>query len=155
MDIVNSFFIFGATYAIYLMFLLTLVLGIKGKTLDKKAFLLAILGISIALLLIKIIHLFYFEPRPFVANNFIPMVKEAADASFPSRHATISAVIAFAFIFLKSKWSFLFFLLALWIGISRIFVGVHYWWDILGGLIVAATSVAIPLIFFQIYRHFR
>lgn len=143
---INLFlWIFGAEYVIYIMFFIALVLGFKGGVNDKKAFLLVILSLFISVILIKIIHLFYFEPRPFIASNFIPLVKEANDASFPSRHATISAVIALAFTYFKSKWSLLFLFLMLWVGISRVYVGVHYPWDILGGFITAAVALIISL----------
>lgn len=146
MNSISQFFwIFGAEYVIYTMFFITLILGFMGKTNDKKAFLLIILGIPVSIILIKIIHLFYFEPRPFITNNFIPLVKEINDASFPSRHTTISSVIAFSFIFFKSKWSTFFLAAALWVGASRVFVGVHYPLDILGGFIVAAISLVISL----------
>lgn len=145
MNLINFFFIFGAEYVIYIMFFATLFLSIKGKTKDKKSFLICILSIPVSILIIKIIHIFYFEPRPFIANNFIPLVKEANDASFPSRHTTISSVIAFSFLFFKSKWAPVFLFTALWIGLSRIYVGVHYPLDILGGFITAAIALIITL----------
>ncbi|MDP3955322.1 MAG: phosphatase PAP2 family protein [bacterium] len=145
-ELASFFWIFGAEYLIYLMFFTTLVLGFKGQVNDKKAFLLIILSLPIAVVLIKGIHLFYFEPRPFVTLNFTPLVNEVADASFPSRHATIAAVLAFAYILFKSKWSPVFLLIALWIGISRIYVGVHYSLDVLGGFVVAIISLALALV---------
>lgn len=138
--------IFGATYLIYITFLLSLFLGFKGRISEKKAFLLILLGLPVAVLLIKGIHLFFYESRPFITFNFSPKVLVEADSSFPSRHATISAVFAFAFTFLKSKWSLLFLPIMLWIGFSRIYVGVHYPLDILGGFIVAIISLALALI---------
>jgi len=152
---INLFFwIFGAEYVIYIMFFIIFVLGFKGKPNDKKSFLICLLTIPIALLIIRIIHLFYFEPRPFITLNFIPLVKEANNASFPSRHATISSVIAFSFLFFKSKWSPVFLAAALWIGFSRIYVGVHYPLDILGGFIVGIISLMIALQIKRLLKRF-
>ncbi len=145
MDSINLFFRIGAVPLIYLMILLTLVLAMKGKAMEKKAFLLVILALPIAVLLIKGIHLFFYEPRPFVTYNFTPMVNEAADASFPSRHAAISAVIAFSYMYFKSKWSLLFLFAAAWIGLARIYVGVHYPLDIIGGFLVGLVSLVISI----------
>lgn len=145
MDNLNLFFWIGAEPLIYIMFLLVLISGIKGGSADKKAFLLTILALPIAVLLIKGIHLFYFEPRPFVTYNFTPMVNETSDASFPSRHATISALIAFAFTYFRSKLSLLLLPLMLWVGLSRVYVGVHYPLDIVGGFIVGIISIIISL----------
>lgn len=143
--ILDQLMIFGTTSLIYLTILLILILAFKGKAQEKKAFLLIILGLPIAILLIKIIHLFIFEPRPFVNLHFLPLVSEHTNASFPSRHATISAVIAFSYTYFKSKWAALFLIIAAWIGFSRIFVGVHYPLDILGGFVVAVVSLFIAL----------
>ncbi len=149
-NISDKLMVFGATYLIYFMFLLVLILVFKGKTKERKAFLLILIGLPVAILLIKFIHLFYFEPRPFVAFHFTPIVAEAADASFPSRHATIAAIIAFSFTFFKSKWAWALLPIMLWVGISRVYVGVHYSWDIAGGFAVAGIALFIGVIFKKI-----
>lgn len=150
--------IFGAAYLIYLVFLFVLALGFKGSIREKKAFLLILLGLPIAILLIKFIHLFYFEPRPFIALQFTPIVAATADASFPSRHATIAAVIAFSYTYFKSKWAWLFLPIMAWIGLSRVYVGVHYPWDIAGGFVTGIIALAVAvqiknLILSRIYPH--
>lgn len=155
MDNISFFWIFGAEYLIYLMLFITVFLGIKGQTKDKKAFLLIILSIPISVIFIKIIHLFYFEPRPFITYNFISLVKEANDASFPSRHATISGVLAFSYIYFKSKWALAFIFAAVWVGLSRVYVGVHYPLDIIGGFITAAAALIISQQIFKLIRIFK
>ncbi len=143
--ILDSLMIFGADYLIYLTILCVLILGLAGKTREKKAFLLILLGVPIAILLIKGIHLFIFEPRPFVTFHLSSLVKEAADASFPSRHSTVISVIAFSVTYFKSKWAPLFLFIMLWVGLSRIFVGVHYPLDIAGGFAIGIISVVAAL----------
>lgn len=138
--------VFATTSLIYLTFLFVFVLGIKGGIREKKAFLLIILAVPISILLIKVIHLFFYESRPFVTFHFSPIVNEATNsASFPSRHATLTGVLAFAYTYFKSKWSPLLLLIMFWIGLSRVWVGVHYPLDILGGFIVAIVSLALAL----------
>lgn len=144
-QILDQLIIFAAEPLIYLIMLLSLVLIFKGGIKEKKAFLLAFLGIIIAILLIKFIHLFFFEPRPWVTFNLAPLADHSPDASFPSRHATIIAVIAFTYIYFKSKWSILFLPVMLLIGFSRVFVGVHYPLDILGGFITAIVALTVAL----------
>lgn len=139
--ILDQSMIFGATHLIYLTFLLVLALGIKGGILEKKSLLLIILGLPIAVLLIKGIHLFFYENRPFVNFHLLPVVKESIDASFPSRHATIAAVIAFSYTYFKSKWAILFLPIMIWVGAARVYVGVHYPLDILGGFGVAIVAL--------------
>lgn len=153
--LLDQLMIFGATTLIYLVFLLCLILALKGGIKEKKAILLILISLPVAILLVKIIHLFFYENRPFVAFNFLPVVAEKMDASFPSRHATISAVIALSFTFLKSKWALLLLPVMLWVGTARVFVGVHYPQDILGGFLVAGValfaSLQIKKILFQTY----
>lgn len=143
--VLDQLMVFGAAYLIYLVFLLVFILGIKGGIREKKAFLLLILGIPIAILLIKVIHIWYVEPRPFVNFHLTPVISESADATFPSRHATIMAVIAFSFTYFKSKWALLFLPVMLWVGISRVFVGVHYPLDIIGGFLTGLIAFVFTL----------
>ncbi len=145
--------IFGARFIIYLTFILMFVLAFKGGIKEKRAVILVILSIPILILIIKIIHIFYFEPRPFVSFQFDPLIDVAEDASFPSRHASIMSSIAFAYLYFKSKWAVFLLLLMLWVGVSRIYVGVHYPLDILGGFIVGIISLAIALQVKKLLKH--
>lgn len=134
--------IFGAEYLIYLMWFLIFIFAIRGTTRERKSLFLFLISFPVLILIIKFIHLFLFEQRPYVTNQILPLISyKAADASFPSRHASSSFAMAFAFLYYKSKWASLFLLLALWIGFARIYVGVHYPLDILGGFAVGVISV--------------
>ena len=137
----DQIMIFITNYVIYLGMLLTFILAIKGKIEEKKAFLLIILGIPISILLIKGVHLFISEQRPFVTYNFLPLADNKADLSFPSRHATMMAVMAFGYVHFKSKWASLFLIFMLLVGISRVYIGVHYPIDIIGGFMVGIISL--------------
>lgn len=139
----DSIMIFGAEYIIYVTFILIFILGLKGGVRERKSFLLALIAIPIVVLLIKIIHLFIVEPRPFVAHDLKPLIFHREDASFPSRHTSVMAALAFAYTFYKSKFTILFLILLLWVGISRIYVGVHYPLDIAGGVAVGIISTFI------------
>ncbi len=143
----DKIMVFGADFLIYLMIILMFILGFKGGIKEKKVLLLALLAIPISIIIIKIIHLFFMEQRPFVQYHFSPLIFEKTDASFPSRHATMAAVIAFAYAYFKSKWALLFVLLMLWIGTARIFVGVHFPIDIIGGFVVAIFSLIVAVKF--------
>ncbi|MBI4037102.1 phosphatase PAP2 family protein [Candidatus Daviesbacteria bacterium] len=139
--LLDQIMIFGAAYLIWLTFLLTIFFTIKGGSKEKLSLLLIALGVIFAEVLIFIIHAVYFEPRPFITYHLTPLIKHGADAAFPSGHTTIMAVIAWGFTFAKSKWAPLFLVLMLWVGFARIFVGVHYPLDILGGVVVGFISI--------------
>ena len=74
----------------------------------------------------------YPEPKPLVA---LPH-----DASFPSGHAATSFAAATMLSFAAPRLSPFLFLLAAAIGFSRVYVGVHYPLDVIGG---AALGVAV------------
>lgn len=133
----------GAEILIYIVFTLMAVGFYFGISKDKKAFLFSIISLVFSLIIIQIIHLFYFEPRPFTTFSLTPLIKDVWNYSFPSVHTTTAATIAFSYLLYNSKLAPLFILFLIWIGFARIFVGVHYPLDILGGVFVGALSVSI------------
>lgn len=143
--LLDNLMIFGARYVVYLTFIYMFVLAFKGGVREKKALMLAVLSIPIIILLIKGIHLFFYQSRPFVDNDILPLIPFSADASFPSRHISIMAGIAFTYVYFKSKWGTLFLLLMLWVGLARIFVGVHFPLDVIGGFVTGLISLAVAL----------
>ena len=72
-------------------------------------------------------------------DNIRVLVNCAGRFSFPSSHATNATTIAtlFAFFYPRGKW--LYFLLAFLVGYSRIYVGVHYPLDVLGGFLLGIS----------------
>jgi len=97
--------------------------------------------IILAWLINQLIGLIYFRPRPYVTYPFIyQLVITHSNKSFPSNHATMAFVLAFVIMLIDKKLSILFFIFAILIGLGRIFGGVHYPSDILGGLLVALLS---------------
>ena len=137
--------IFGAEYLIYLTLIGMFIIAFRGKVNDKKALLLACLTLPIAIIIIKIIHIFFYEPRPYVSFDITPLVEHEADASFPSRHTSIMAAIALSFTYFKSKYAPLLLLFTLWVGLARIYVGLHYPFDIIGGILTGLVSMTIAL----------
>lgn len=144
--------IFGAEYLIFVSFLFMLVLLFKGSLVDKKAAFITLIALGVAVILTKSIRLFYFEPRPFITYPIETLVELGRTASFPSTHTTTMAVLAFSYLFYRSKFAIFFIIAAILVGISRIFVGVHYPLDIIGGILVGLISVLISLQLKKIVR---
>nr|BBH86480.1 undecaprenyl-diphosphatase [Thermosporothrix sp. COM3] len=100
-----------------------------------------------------------FEERPFVAMRALVLVHHAADASFPSDHTAWSFAVVGMLLFAlprlfrltlpPKRLVFLilltgaFLVVGALVGFSRIFVGVHYPGDILGGICTGLGSARI------------
>lgn len=142
--LLDNLMVFGADPLIFLMLILIFILTIKGRVPEKKAFVVFLISFPILVLIIKVIHLFFFEPRPYITNDILPLINRTkADASFPSGHTAIAFIMALPYLYYKSKWGPVLIFLATWVGISRIYVGVHYPLDILGGILTAILSLII------------
>ena len=88
----------------------------------------------------KLSGLIYYDPRPFVEGNFIPLIAHSADNGFPSDHVLLTAAIAMIIWFYNKKISYLFWLVAILIGISRVYTGIHHITDIIGSIVIVIVS---------------
>lgn len=149
-SIMDALMIFGADYLIFIVFLIIIFFAIFGKSRDKQSFILSMLGLGMAFILIQIIRMFVHEPRPFATFKITPLIATAhwvTFSSFPSLHTLIISVITFSYIYFQSKLTpFLIFSL-IWIAFARIYVGVHYPLDIVGGILVGTLSICLVLLF--------
>lgn len=143
----DTLMIIGAQDIIFFSALLAGLLGLFGDTKEKKALLLSIAAFIVSIVLIKIIHLLYLEPRPFISLPIHNLITEGNTAAFPSRHTTTMAVIAFSYLLYRSKFFPIFIILMLWVGFARIYVGVHYPIDIVGGIFAGFLSVYLASFF--------
>lgn len=90
--------------------------------------------------------------RPFLASDLLQRVGPApAGSSFPSSHTTIAFAVAWMMLWMKKKpWILPSFGLAFLIGLSRMYLGVHYPSDVLAGIII--SGVCSYLVFKSIKR---
>jgi undecaprenyl-diphosphatase len=108
------------------------------------------LSFLLGLALAQIILLFIHRLRPYDAGVSHLIIAPTVDWSFPSDHAIASLSIVFAFALQGlRRWSVIFLVLALVVCFSRIYVGMHYVSDILGG---AAVALLAAFIVKQFYR---
>jgi undecaprenyl-diphosphatase len=84
--------------------------------------------------------------RPFVAHpGSVHMFgRHAADAGFPSDHATASFAIAVAILLRSRRWGIVAVALATLLSLTRVAIGVHYPTDVLAGAALgSATAIAL------------
>lgn len=87
-------------------------------------------------------HFFITRERPSVFLNLTP-VFQVSGYSFPSGHAALLFALSFVIFSFNRKWGWWFIGLSLLNGLARVFAGVHWPSDILGGIAVAFFSFAI------------
>ncbi|MDD2979283.1 MAG: phosphatase PAP2 family protein [Hespellia sp.] len=87
------------------------------------------------------------RPRPFTElEAIIPLIKRPMDYSFPSGHTAASFAAAFvAYRMLPKKYGISLMVIAGQIAFSRLYLGVHYPSDVLGGIIVGCFAAVISV----------
>jgi undecaprenyl-diphosphatase len=99
---------------------------------------------------------FISRERPFHASGditvLIPPPLDEIFQSFPSGHTIFFFALATVIYLKDKKWGLVFFLLAGFIGVSRIAVGVHYPTDIMAGVLLGAlTGVGVYALYKKFY----
>ena len=135
--------IFLASYLNYFLILIAIFLLIKEKNRRQRIYFFCLAALSVILargIITEIIRLFYYRPRPFLVLQIQPLVNHDITASFPSGHATAYFALALAIFYFNRKWGWRCLILALLIGLARIFVGFHWPLDILTGALIGLGS---------------
>lgn len=148
--------------AVYAIFLVPLVMVIGWLRRDEerhRLMLAALIGCGVALAINGVIGLLWFHPRPFVMPVGYTFLHHSPDASFPSDHMTISMTVALSLLMARETriMGALMFAIALAVGWSRIYLGVHFPIDMMGGMLVALFGASVarltkPLYIKPLYR---
>ena len=88
------------------------------------------------------------RPRPFEVEDLVPIVDPPTSASFPSGHTAHSFAAAFCIFYYNRRWGIPALAFASLVGVSRIYLGVHWPTDVLAGVIVG-VAVAYAAIWFM------
>ena len=145
-NVADQMFIAITKYGVPLMVLAVMVQwwGKRPRETLRQTTIMAGLSFLLGLLIAQIILLFVHRIRPYDAGVSHLIIDRTVDWSFPSDHAIASLSIAFAF-WLNGfrKHALTFFCAAALVCFSRIYVGMHYVSDILGGAGVALLAASL------------
>ncbi len=143
--ILDLFFIISAKAMPYIFIGIEVWLYFVSKRKTEAIF--AFYSVVLAIIVSKTIGVFYFHNRPFMDGLGLQLIHHKADNSFPSDHTTFLFAIAFSYLFFKlKKLAVISLILAFLGGIARVYVGVHYPFDIMGGIFVGFIGAFVVLL---------
>lgn len=147
-NFIDLVFIFGAKYLYLVVVVISFVWFLNQPKFRKREVLItACICLFLIFVISKAAGHFYYNPRPFVAGNFEPLIAHSPDNGFPSHHMLlVSAVSAVIFLF-NRRLSLVFWVLSVSVGFSRVYCGVHHLADIWGSILISVVSAAMTYFF--------
>lgn len=133
-----------AEYTLYAIIICMLLFGFSKNGRNRVMVICSIFTITFAELLGRLVGMLHSNQQPFAELAAVnKLIEKAVDNSFPSDHTILVFSICVSFWLFKRGWSSLLVLLAVLVGFSRIWVGVHYPGDVLVGAVLSIISAVI------------
>jgi len=133
--------------------LIAAVLFIREEKRDRWFFLPSVVTLALSASLSDLVLKFFIaRPRPSEIIGAI-ILTNPGNSSFPSTHATLAFAMAYVLSHVEPALTKWFYVLAVCISLSRIYLGVHYPLDIVGGMILGTAigwvSVKVERLFYR------
>ncbi|GKT19911.1 undecaprenyl-diphosphatase [Acidovorax sp. SUPP2522] len=137
-------------FAEWLIWAIPILIGIgwlRGSGGTRKAMLIATASALLGLFIDQVIGLAWFHPRPFMIGLGHTLIPHVADLSFPSDHLTLWWAVAFSLVLQRGPRiaGLALAFLGVPIAWARIYLGVHFPFDMLGAIAVAALCAWLML----------
>ena len=148
--VLDAIMIFSAKYLIYIIPIILLYLWFRKSENDgnKKFSIFLFFSVLIAIIISMIISALYYHPRPFVLGLGTQLISHAPDSSFPSDHTTAMFAFSLPFLYFKRyKSGTVLVILSSLVGFARVFCGVHFPFDIIGGFFLGLIVSYILFLF--------
>lgn len=149
----DGLMVFVTKDALIVFALVLLLMWFFGKDKYKYTVVFAAITGALGLFINFILGHIYYEPRPFITHHVHLLIQHAKDSSFPSDHTTGAFSLALAVLWRKHrKIGIGMLLFAILTGISRVYVGHHYPFDVLASIIVALFASRLVYTFSSVFR---
>ena len=127
---------------------LFLLMGFWKKVWFKNGLLLAFSLLADLMLCNKLLKPLFDRTRPYYVLGYEPLIAPVGDPSFPSGHTAVSFAAATAIYAINKKWGIAAYIFAAVMGFSRLYLGVHFPLDVLGGAVVGIVAAKLVLMVF-------
>lgn len=140
----NFIAIFAAQYLIFIIIILGIAYFLHRPIHEKREIIVfSFITLPIVFIISRICAAMYFNPRPFVENQFLTLIPHKANNGFPSDHTLLSSAVAMVIWHFNKKIGWFLLFLALMVGLARVYVGVHYYIDIFTSIAISFFVVVI------------
>lgn len=147
----NSLAIDLAKYLILISILGALYLLRRLEKHRRNFFILLVAGGILSILLAKIAGKLYSDPRPFIKDGVVPLIRASRDNGFPSEHTLLASLIGFSALVYSKKLGVALLIIAAFVGWARVYSGVHHLVDIVGSFAITAISTWLVYRFIKKY----
>lgn len=116
----------------------------EDRDTKQRSVLLSVLSVTLgSMVLVSLINFFIQRPRPFNVLDVNLLFYEPTDPSFPSNATVVIFALAFSIFSADKKIGVVALILASIYGFLRVFVGVHFPFDVLVGAFIGIVSVVV------------
>ena len=124
---------------------LFLLMGFWNRVWFRNGFLVLFSLLADLILCNKLLKPLFDRTRPYYVLDYEPLIPPVGDASFPSGHTAVSFAAATAIYAINKKWGIAAYAFAVLMGFSRLYLGVHFPLDVLGGALVGTGAAKLVL----------
>ncbi|WP_042351544.1 undecaprenyl-diphosphatase [Bacillus massiliigorillae] len=140
----NPVFVFLAEYMVYVLLIAVILFWFTRTNRNRIMIISAGISFILAEVLGKLAGKIHSNQQPFAElENVNKLIEKTVGNSFPSDHTILFFAFCFTFFLFNKRFKYIWLILAFLVAISRMWVGVHYPFDVTAGAIIAIISAFI------------